>query len=227
MRVTIFPWVGKEFIEVSGEAKAQLPGDAAVRELLGRFAAELKAHGLSLDDAVRTRLWARDRESRDFGSAERLKILTGKARSSSSSFIASGHFDSEANVAMDLWAMRPGSTAAQKTVQEYEPPRSPLRYMVYESMVFLSGVTSDAATLRGQLNSILPDIGQSLSDAGSSWRKAVRVSNFLKRGQSLDDLQTGLATALGSDLPKEMEYSFVDGYAGPASLVEIEVTAVV
>lgn len=41
--------------------------------------------GLSLNNAVRTRLWGTDRESRNQGSNERVRVLSGKARSVSSS----------------------------------------------------------------------------------------------------------------------------------------------
>src|SRR5213594_243366 len=98
MREKIFQWLGKEFISLSGEGKPTVsPADQA-RELFGRFDGELRALGLSLDNTVRTRLWGRDRESRDRGSPERANILSGKARSASSSFISPGYFDSDAHV---------------------------------------------------------------------------------------------------------------------------------
>src|SRR5215475_4239621 len=115
-----------EFITVSGESRPGLPPDEAARDLFARFSTELNAHGLSLDDTVRTRLWGRDRAARDGGSGVRVQILSGKARSASSSYISPPHFDSAAAVAVDLWAMR---GAAQKTVKEYDPPIVPPRYI--------------------------------------------------------------------------------------------------
>ena len=96
--------------------------------------------GFSLENTVRTRLWGRDRESRDLGSEQRVKILSGKARSASSSYIAPDHFDSSSNVSIDLVAMRPVGPEADKILKEYDPPVVPLRYLVYDSIVFLSGV---------------------------------------------------------------------------------------
>ena len=109
MQKKIFTWMGKEFIELSGEAKPAATATTEAQELFGRFDQVLRGHGLSLDNTVRSRLWGRDRESRDLGSNERVKILSGKARSASSSYIAPGHFDSTAKVAVDLIAMRPAT----------------------------------------------------------------------------------------------------------------------
>jgi len=142
MRKRIFTWLGKEFIELSGEAKAAANATIEAQELFQRIDQELKAHGLSLDNTVRSRLWGRDRQSRDLGSTERVKILSGKARSASSSYIAPGHFDSSAKVALDLLAMRPSQTSAAKRIVEYEPAIVPIRFLVYDSVVVLSGVTT-------------------------------------------------------------------------------------
>jgi len=225
MRVTVFPWLGKEFVAISAEGKRGLAADAAARELLQRFDAELRQRELSIDHTVRTRLWGRDREARDLGSRERVAMLSGKARSASSSFISPGHFDSEASVALDLLAMRPSSGAVDKLLREYEPPIVPLRYLVWEGAVFLSGVTCEHGSLDDQLADVLPRIGQSLVDAGSSWRKAVRMSCFLHRSQQLDELKGLLVRRLGGDLPPNSEYEFVDGYSAPGKLIEVEVTA--
>ncbi|NIO11498.1 MAG: hypothetical protein GTO40_27155, partial [Deltaproteobacteria bacterium] len=114
MRKTIFRWLGKEFVALSCEGNPRgKPGDET-HEIFRRFEGELGNHGLSLDHTVRTRLWARDRQSRDQASNERFKRLTGKARSVSSSYIAPGHFDSEAQVAMDLLAMKPERPNSEK-----------------------------------------------------------------------------------------------------------------
>ena len=49
MRKKLFSWLGKEFIELSGEAKPAASGELEAQELFQRFDQELKAHGLSLD----------------------------------------------------------------------------------------------------------------------------------------------------------------------------------
>lgn len=226
MRSVVYSLLGREFTALSAEGKSALGPAEATGDLLERFEAALSARGLSLNHTVRTRLWARDRQSRDEASRVRVKLLAGEARSASSSYIAPGHFDSEATVAIDLWAMRPAVAHAQKTLREYDPPIVPLRYLVYDSAVFLSGVTSDAGTLEEQLNQVLPRIGDSLKNAGSGWETVTLLSCFLHRGQKLDDLRALIPTIAPIDLSKA-EYAFVDGYSSPGKLIEIETTALI
>jgi hypothetical protein len=106
MRTTLYAAFRHEFIAVSGESRPDLPPDEAARDLFARVTTELHVHGFSLDDTVRTRLWGRDRSARDSGSGVRLQVLSGKARSASSSYISPHHFDAAGAVAVDLWAMR-------------------------------------------------------------------------------------------------------------------------
>jgi enamine deaminase RidA (YjgF/YER057c/UK114 family) len=224
MRKRIFTWLGKEFVELSGEAKPAANATTEAQELFGRFDDELKSHGLSLDYTVRSRLWGRDRQSRDLGSNERVKILSGKARSASSSYIAPGHFDSSAKVALDLLAMRPTELNAPKRVVEYDPPIVPIRFLTYDSVVVLSGVTTVLPTLEEQLDNILPRIRGSLADAGSSWDKVARVSFYLHHSQTIENLRALFARRVTVRIP-QMEYCFVDGYSSEGKFCEVEVTA--
>lgn len=224
MRKRIFQWLGKDFIELTGEAKPAATAAAEAQEVFQRFERELRDHGLSLHNTVRTRLWGSDRGSRDQGSAERVKILSGDARSASSSFISPAHFDSGARVAIDLLALRPSKPDLRKALKEYDPPITPLRYLVYDSIVFLSGVTAVLPTLEAQVADILPRIEGSLKDAGSSWDKAVRVSFLLHRSQKFESLNELFLKHVKAAIP-QMEYFHVDGYSSEGKLVEIEVTA--
>jgi enamine deaminase RidA (YjgF/YER057c/UK114 family) len=226
MHKRIFSWLGREFIELSAAAQPAANATVEAQELFGRFDAELKAHGLSLGNTVRSRLWGRDRESRDLGSDERVKILSGKARSASSSYIAPGHFDSDAKVAVDLLAMRPTEPSMAKRVVEYDPPIVPIRFLVYDSIVVLSGVTAVLPTLEDQLNNIIPRITASLTDGGSSWDKVARVSFYLHRSQTIENLKALFAGHVTAKIP-QMEYVFVDGYSSPGKFCEVEVTATV
>jgi enamine deaminase RidA (YjgF/YER057c/UK114 family) len=226
MRKRIFSWLGKEFVELSGEAKSSATATEEARELFQRFDQELRAHGLSMDNTIRSRLWGRDRESRDLGSNERVKVLSGKARSASSSYIAPIHFDSNAKVAVDLLAMRPSRSDTEKFLKEYDPPIVPLRYLTYDSVLVLSGVTAVLATLDEQLDNILPRIEDSLKNAGSSWDRVAKVSFFLHRSRRVETLKELFSTRVTAKIPA-MEYSFVDGYSSEGKLCEIEVTATV
>ena len=226
MRKKIFYWLGKEFVALSCEGKAEATAAREAREIFRRLDEELRGMGLSLENTVRTRLWGRDRESRNLGSDERVKILSGKARSASSSYISPSHFDSNARVALDLLAMKPSRSGLEKTLKEYEPPIVPLRYLAYDSVVFLSGVTAVLPALPDQLADILPRIAASLTDAGSSWDKAVKVSFFLHRSQKLEILKELFQRTVKANIPRT-EYAFVDGYSAEGKLVEIEVTAAI
>jgi enamine deaminase RidA (YjgF/YER057c/UK114 family) len=224
MRKTIFPWLGKEFVHLSGEAKPAQTATEETRELFQRFDEQLRGIGLSLDNCVRSRLWGRDRESRDLGSNERVRILSGKARSASSSYIAPVHFDSNAKVAIDLLAMRPSQMDLQKILKEYEPPITPLRYLVYDYVVILSGVTAVLPTLEEQMADILPRIEGSLRDARSSWEKTAKVSFFLHRSQKFERLKELFRSRVKIPIP-EIEYAHVDGYSAEGKFIEIAVTA--
>lgn len=224
MRKRLFTWLGKEFVELCGEAKPASNATVEAQEIFRRFDQELRGHGLSLDNTVRSRLWGRDRESRDLGSNERVKILSGKARSASSSYISPGHFDSPAKVAVDLLAMRPSEPSAAKRIVEYDPPIVPIRFLTYDSVVVLSGVTTVLPTLAEQLDNILPRIHGSLRDGGSSWDKVARVSFYLHRSQTIDNLKQLFARHVTQQIA-QMEYCFVDGYSSEGKFCEVEVTA--
>ena len=224
MRKKIFHWLGRQFVAISCEGKAALPVKEQAQDIFRRFGEELLPMGLSLENTVRTRLWGRDRQSRNLGSDERVKVLSAKARSASSSYIAPAYFDSDARVALDLLAMRPSRWDLEKTLKEYDPPIVPLRYLIYDSVVFLSGVTAVLPTLVHQMANILPRITDSLRDAGSSWDKAAKVSFFLHRSQKLEPLKEFFQKHVRAEIP-QMEYGFVDGYSAEGKLIEIEVTA--
>ena len=224
MRVRIFEWLDHEFVAVSAEARPGANATAEAQQLFGSIGTELKGLGLSLDNTVRSRLWGRDRESRDLGSAERVKALARRARSASSSFFAADYFASDARVAVELLAMRPGREDAEKTLVEYEPPIVPVRYIVYDSVVFLSGVTAVLPTLEEQIGDILPRITESLEDAGTGWDRVARVSCLLHRSQTVAGLRSiWPKTAQASNA--RIDYAFADGYSTPGKLIEVEVTA--
>lgn len=224
MRKKIFQWLGKDFVSISGEGRPAKSAADEARDLFQRLGQELRLHGLSLDNTVRTRLWGRDRESRDQGSTERVKILSGRARSASSSFIAPSYFDSDARVAVDLLAMRPSRSNLAKYLKEYDPPITPLRYLTYDSVVFLSGVTAVLPALEAQMADILPRIEGSLKDAGSSWDRAAKASFLLHRSQKFETLKALFQKQVKAEIP-QMEYFHVDGYSSEGKLIEIEVTA--
>ena len=147
MQKRIFSWQGREFIDLSGEARPAGSVEQEISSLFRSFEQELKTHGLSLEDTVRTRLWGRDREARNLGTAARSQILTGSAKAASSSYVSTNRFDSDAKVALDMLAMKPSRADAERRPVEFQPPRNYLCYLRDDSFVFLSGYTSAAETL--------------------------------------------------------------------------------
>ncbi len=221
MQMKLFDWLGRDFVALSCEGDPGLAGDAGVDGILARFEEGIGRLGFSLDDTVRTRLWGRDRESRNLGSQARSRRMRGKARSASSSYIAPEHIDSEASVALDFLAMRSGS---EKTLVEYDPPIVPLRYLGLDSLVFLSGVTSTTGDLPAQVNEVCGLIGESLAHAGVSWEQVALVSFFLHQAEDPAVLKDAFQRAV-EPRPGRTECAFVEGYSAQGKLIEIEVTA--
>ena len=227
MQKKIFSWLGGEFIELSGEARAGTSIEEETVSLFRSFEQELKTHGLSLQNTVRTRLWGRDREARNLGTAARSKILTGSAKAASSSYVSTSRFDSDARIALNLLATRPLRADAERRPVEFQPPRNYLCYLRHDSFVFLSGYTSAAETLQDQVSEIIKAVAGGLMVAGSMWDKLVKISLFLHRSQKLEVLKEllGRGPALPANCP--VEFGFVDGYAGDKSLLEVEASALI
>jgi enamine deaminase RidA (YjgF/YER057c/UK114 family) len=225
VQTRIFSWIGREWLELSGEARAGTSVEEETTSLFRSFEQELKTYGLSLENTVRTRLWGRDREARNLGTAARSKILTGRTKASSSSYISPHRFDSDARVALDLLAMRPSRADAERRPVEFQPPRNYLCYLRYDSFVFLSGYTSDAETLEDQVSQVGNAVAGGLIVAGTQWDKVIKVSLFLHRTQNLETLKELLRRAPPVSDNVQIEFGFVDGYAGQKSLLEVEATA--
>lgn len=220
----MFSWLGREFVEVIGEGKAGASAEQATNEIFVQFDAELGRHSLSLDHAVRLRVWGRDRNARTAATAARSKILTGKRRAASSSFISQQWFDSEAFAGLELLAMRPADSLAERKPIDFQPPRNYLCYLDYDGWLFFSGFTSEAPTLEAQTEEVLSTIDGALARARTDWGKVVKLSALVQRGHDLDTVRRTVARAGRLNVP-EIEFIFVDGFAGEKYLLEIEATA--
>ena len=111
-------WLGREFVELSCEGDGRGSATEEAQAVFARMATELGQFGLSLDHVLRTRLWGRDRASRDAGSDVRFRTLAGGARAASSSYYTAERFDNpQARVALDLVALKT-SPAPIKTIRE-------------------------------------------------------------------------------------------------------------
>jgi len=227
MRKKIVQWIGREFVFISCEGRHVEKAGNATDEMEGifsRITAELREEDLTLEHTIRSRLWAVDRKSRDLGSAVRVKYNAGQARAATSSYIMPGQFASEARVGLDLIALRPSTPNIVKRVVESDPPRVPINYLVFDSLLVLAGKTVVLPTLKDQLDEILPRITGILTEAGSSWKEVVNVSCYLHRSQRVGALKTGFSKWVKVPLPR-IEVAFVEGYSAEGKLIEIEVTA--
>lgn len=226
MRKTIFSWLDREFILLSGEARVAGSIDEQTTDLFRRFEGELKESNLSLEDTVRTRIWGVDKEARVIATTVRSKILTGKRKAASSSYISVSHFDSSARVALDLLAIRPSHPAPDRQSVEFEPSRMYISQLRYDSVVFVSGFTAEADGLDDQVSEVFLDLEDALKISSTSWKKVSRLSVYLSRTQNLDVLKNLLRKANRFDLAK-LEVEFVDGFAREKGLLEAEVTALI
>ena len=224
MEPKLFSWLGREFVEICGEAPAGVSVESATAELFQRFANVLTPLGLSLDNTVRIRVFGRDRQARTDATLARSKILSGSRRSASSSFISQEWFDSAGAAGLELLAMRPLSSSAQRHPVDFEPPRNYLRYLDYDSLLFFSGFTSEAATLEQQVSEVLTTLDGAFAKAKTDWSKVVKLSLLLQRGANIDSVKRILAQANRLSVPA-IEFTFVDGFAAEKYLVEIEATA--
>ena len=225
MQARLFSWLGRECVEVVAEASSALAADGAVIELFQKCDNELGSWGLSIDNIVRVRVWGRDRDARTLATAARSKILTGKRKAASSSFVSQQWFDSDGSAGLELLAMKPIHSGADRQPVDFEPARNYVCYLDYDGLLFFSGFTSEAPSLEEQVVEVLATIGKALARARTDWGKVRKLSALLQRGQDLETVRRVLAKAGKLDIP-EIEFAFVDGFAGEKYLLEIEATAV-
>jgi enamine deaminase RidA (YjgF/YER057c/UK114 family) len=224
METKLFSWLGREFVEICGEARAGVSVESATAELFQKCANALTPLGLSLDNTVRIRVFGRDRQARTDATLARSKILSGSRRAASSSFISQEWFDSAGSSGLELLALRPLNSAAKRKPVDFEPARNYLRYLEYDSLLFFSGFTSEAATLEQQVGEVLTTLDGAFAKANTDWSKVVKLSLLLQRGSNIDSVKQILAQANRLTVP-EIDFTFVDGFAGEKYLVEIEATA--
>jgi enamine deaminase RidA (YjgF/YER057c/UK114 family) len=226
MRKRLFHWQGQRFVQLGFEGEAGTPLAQQASSLFVRADAELKPLGLSLAaNTVRTRIFGRNAEARTAGSDARGQALIGASRASGSSYITAAHFESAADVGLDLLAMAAPAGGAARQVTEHAPAQSFIRHLVWDPMVFLAGMTCERfPDLKRQYEDILPRAHALLRETGCDWQNVVRVSLFLHRDENPDALLAGIA-AVAPVPPEHAEIELVEGYSRPGKRLEIEITA--
>jgi hypothetical protein len=227
MKSRLFTWLGRDFIEISAEGKAGVSADVAIQDLFATCESELRSHDFSLENTARIRVWGRDKDARTLATAARAKILTGKRKAASSSFISQQWFDSDATAGLELLAMKPRDSSAERRPVDFEPARNYLCYLRYDSVVFYSGYTSSADTLADQVSEIWKALAGARAISGNltqDFTKTGKLSVFLHQSQKLSVVKELLAKWTWIDLAN-VEFRLVDGFAGDKYLLEIEATA--
>ena len=225
MKKNIFLEHQREFYALSCEGRPGGTVEQEMRDLYQRFDKELRGWGLSLQNTVRTRTWARDKETRNLAADERSRILTGKGKAASSSYISlEEHFNSNARVVLELIAMRSANPSSERKPLEYDPVKPYLRYLIYDSFVFLSGSVAFGPNLDHQLTEVLAEIDGSLANAGTSWDKVTHATYFLQRSQKAEALKDLLQKKQRLGV-SQTEIGFVDDFAPDGIFIEVEVTA--
>jgi enamine deaminase RidA (YjgF/YER057c/UK114 family) len=226
MRKRLYNWQGERFIYLGFEAEPGRSLERQSQQLFERAGAELASLGLSLaENVVRSRVFGRTREARDVVSAMRGKAFVGAARAATSSFITTTHFESTADVALDLYAMVAPAGGGLRRVTEHTPPLPYIKHLVWGPMVFLAGMTcEDQPSLKQQYEDILPRAGALLQETGCDWANVVRIAFCLQQDEDPQALLAGVGALVPVDLGNA-EVEFVEGYSRPNKLVEIEITA--
>ena len=223
MRVKIFPWLGQEFVSLSREGNGEGTIEDETRELFARFSDRLREFSLSLDHTVRTRLWARDMDCWQAGVDERARILSGKARSVSSSHIRPDRVGFKG-------ADRSGNDgdvpAGHRRKQETQGIRAKNQRVAESDLgrnsVLLRRIGHDARNLDEQFPTIVGRLSETLSDGGGSWQRVARASFLASRGVTADKSRETLRTTISAQIPS-LDYTFIDTRQGKR--LEIEITA--
>src|SRR3954451_4242537 len=190
MSKRIYNWQGQRFVYLGFEAEPGQTVEQQSRGLFERADAELKTLGMSLNkNVVRNRVFGRPRAARDVVSAVRGKSFTGQSRAATSSFITTTHFDSAADVALDLYAMAAPAGGVPRQVTEHTPAQPFIKHLIWGPMVFLAGMTcEDYPTLKQQYEDILPRAGTLLKEIGSDWNSVVKIAFCLHKDEDPEAL---------------------------------------
>ncbi|MFA9431893.1 hypothetical protein [Egicoccus sp. AB-alg2] len=195
-------------------------GPRAAEALIGVLEAALAEGGLAPSAVVRTRLRARTTAERDAASAVRARRLTGPKRAASSSYVAPASLPRDTAVALDVVAVA-GSVC--KHIEEYEPVRTPARYVAVDGVLAFSGITSVASTLRAQVDEILAQATETLRHATVDTRHLLDVRWYLGEQDPVAELLHALSPWLTG--PGQPQVHRVTGFSAAAKRVELELTA--
>lgn len=217
-------WADHALVALYKEGAAGKAPDAQLAGIVDELDSALRSVGLSLETAVRHRVWTRDRQAREATNDARARLITGNRRCATSSFIDSRRFVSAADVAMELVAQYPGRDNRRRLV-DFEPPRRYAHYLVQDGLFFMSGMAESGATLDEQFDKAFGEVRHGMSMEGVSWHDVLSASLFIERGHGDP---AWLIERLRNAVPVALPYvacEQVDGLASADKHLEIEITA--
>lgn len=217
-------WAGLGLISLYQEGA---PGRSPADQLAGVLEAcdrRLGEFGLSLENAVRHRLWTRDRRAREESNDIRARLIAGNRRCATSSFIDRDRFASAGDVSVELWAQFPTSAPCRRLV-DFDPPRRYAHYLVQDDILHLSGMAETGATIDTQFDNAFGEVVRAMAMEKVAWADVLSASLFIERGHGEPQwLIERFRQAAGTDVPF-VECEPVDGLASTDKHLEIEITA--
>ena len=217
-------WAGHALVSLYGEGRKGRTPAEQLADVFAAFDRQLQGHGLSLENAVRHRLWTRDRGSREESNEIRARLVSGNRRCATSSFISRDIFASEGDVAIELIAQVP-ALAPQRRLVDFDPPRRYAHYLVQDDLMFLSGMAEEGATVEEQFEHSFAEVRRAMTLENAGWSDVLSASLFVERGHGdAEWLLERFRDAVPVAVPY-VECTTVDGLASPGKHLEIEITA--
>lgn len=217
-------WAHHALVSLYGEGRHGHTPAVQLTDVFGRLDRQLREAGLSLENAVRHRLWTRDRRTRDETNEMRASLISGNRRCATSSFISRDIFAGDGDVAVELIAQIPAAIPHRRLV-DFEPARRYAHYLIQDGLLFLSGMAEEGATLDAQFGNAFHEVTRAMRIENIAWDAVLSASLFIERNfENPAWLLERFRTAAPVAVPY-VECTVVDGLASPGKHLEIEITA--
>lgn len=217
-------WGGHGLVSLYGEGRRSRSAAEQLADVFAAIDQQLLGLGLTLENAVRHRIWTRDRPAREASNEIRASLIAGNRRCATSSFISRDIFASDGDVAVELIAQIPALTPHRRLV-DFDPPRRYAYYIVQDGLLFLSGMAEEGATLDEQFDRAFAEVRRAMTIEKIDWSDVLSAGLFIERGQG----EPGwLLNRFRAAVPVAVPYvdcTPVDGLGSPGKHLEIEITA--
>lgn len=214
-------WLGLELATIKAESR---PGPSVEQfsALLDEAETMLSHYQLTLDDAVFTRFWLRDRATGEQLREVRQRRFDGNRRTASSSFYSTSHIFGAGDVSMDLYAFSAQKPDTRRLV-DFSPPRRYAHYMMQDGWMFLSGMAEEAPDLQAQFDAALKQVSNAMNREKKSWSKVVEATLFIEAAQAPTEWMWKAFKKSVPAIPPRISIEPVDGLASTTKHLEIEI----